>query len=64
MILWTLCQLKDDGCWDLGGVFSTRERAVAACVHPDDCIWETELDHAYPRATVPVEAFFPLRVDT
>lgn len=61
--VWIVAQVKDQetGDWELGGVFSTRERAVTACTHPDDGVWEETLDQAYPRETSIPPTFYPLR---
>ena len=62
--VWIVGQVKDraTGDWELGGVFTTRDKAISACIHPDDCIWEETLDRAYPRDTsFPPDLVFPLR---
>lgn len=62
--VWILAHVKDveTGDWELGGVFTTRELAIAACVHPYDGIWEETLDRAYPRdETEYAPTFYPLR---
>lgn len=62
--VWIVAQVKDrdTGDWELGGVFTTREKAVAACQHPDDAVWQETVDKPYPRDTsVPRDVFYPLR---
>lgn len=43
MRVWILGQLHD-GCWDLGGVFSTKDKAVAQYRGSSDCVWPVEID--------------------
>lgn len=62
--VWIVGQLKDlaTGDWELGGVFSTYEKAVEACTHVDDCVWQEELDAPIPRETsYPAVHYWPLR---
>lgn len=62
--VWILAQVKnaESGDWELGGVFSTRDLAIAACVDPYDGIWEETLDRVYPRGEPEyVPTFYPLR---
>lgn len=50
--VWVLCQdIPDEDRWELGGVFSTRDQARAACVDDTDQIWEETLDVVLPRET-------------
>lgn len=50
-IVWVVGQLKDPQTldWELGGVFATREDAIAACEHRDDCIWPETVGEHHPR---------------
>ncbi|MFI7448092.1 hypothetical protein ACIBQX_11390 [Nonomuraea sp. NPDC049714] len=59
MSLWIMGQVKsqDGSLWELGGVFSSREKAVAACVEPTDCVWPVVLDEVAPRETVEVGSY-------
>lgn len=61
--VWIVAQVKDPeiGQWELGGVFSTKEKAIAACIDPDDGIWKETLDRAYPRETSIAPTEYPLR---
>lgn len=54
MKLWAMGQVKnaDGSAWELGGVFSTREQAVAACMEPTDCVFSVVVDRVLPRETV------------
>lgn len=61
--VWVLAHVKDPaaGGWDLGGIFTSREKALAACAHPEDGIWEETLDKAYSREVdEPARTFYPL----
>jgi len=50
MEVWILAQVKGVDAsgwatdWDLGGVFSSEEKARERCVGPGDCIWSVSLD--------------------
>lgn len=52
--VWVLGQVKsqDGSVWEIGGVFSTREKAVAACSDPWDCVFPMKLDEVLSRETV------------
>ena len=58
MQLWIVAQVKSftaEGWaqdWDLGGVFSTEEKARAACSGPGDAMWPVTLDEFLGRETV------------
>ncbi|MCM1972313.1 hypothetical protein [Streptomyces sp. G1] len=61
MRLWVVGQVKGDGSWDLGGVFSTREKAVAVCTEPDDSVWSVQLDQFLGHeTTIPADIFWPV----
>ncbi len=57
--LWVMGQVKsaDGNVWELGGVFSSEEKAVAACVEPTDCVWPIALDEIQPRGVVEVGSY-------
>ena len=38
--------------WDLGGVFSTEEKALSVCSTPSDAIWSVPLDEFLGRETM------------
>jgi hypothetical protein len=47
--------------WDLGGVFSSEEKARAACMEPTDSMWAVTLDEVLPRERIePPGLTFPL----
>lgn len=56
--VWVVAQVKganDEGWatdWDLGGVFTTEEKAQAACIDPGDAMWPVTLDKPLGRDTV------------
>jgi hypothetical protein len=45
--------------WELGGIFTTKEKAIAACVDEWDGIWEQELDVPSPLETIEL-GYYPL----
>ena len=47
----------DGSVWELGGVFSSEELAVAACTEPTDCVWPVTMDEVQPRGTVEVGSY-------
>ena len=50
--------------WDLVGVFSSRERAVAACTAHNDAVMSMVLDQKAPDAPTPhPDCFFPLAIE-
>lgn len=67
MKVWVMAQIKgytgeEHGWkWELGGIFTTKEKAIAACVDQNDCIWEDPVDVAFSRETEYMDAYFPLR---
>jgi hypothetical protein len=56
--VWVVAQIKatdEQGWatdWDLGGVFTTEDKARAACTTDSDAMWPVQLDEAYGRHTV------------
>lgn len=63
MKLWGMGQVKsqDGSVWELGGVFSTRELAVAAREEPTDCVFSIVVDRSLSRETVPLDdCVYPL----
>jgi len=38
--------------WELGGIFSTKEGAIAACTEKTDCYWELPMDQDLGRETI------------
>lgn len=56
MQIWIVAQTKADTDgnvtnWELGGVYSTEERALADCTEPTDCYWPATLDESFGRET-------------
>jgi hypothetical protein len=49
--LWVVGQLKDDD-WDFQGVFSSEEKALAACKGPEYFVGPCTLDQEAPEETV------------
>ncbi|MFF7561952.1 hypothetical protein ACFZB4_18515 [Streptomyces pseudovenezuelae] len=55
--VWIVAQVKavdDEGWatdWDLGGVFTTEEKARSVCTEPTDAMWPAELDEPLGRET-------------
>lgn len=63
MQLWIMGQTKspDGSVWELGGVFSSREKAVAACLERTDCVFPATVDEVYGRKTEDAPGcFYPL----
>lgn len=56
--VWVVAQIKsvnDQGWatdWDLGGVFTTEEKARDACSTPTDAMWPVTLDEDLGRETL------------
>ncbi len=64
--LWLCGQAKsEDGrCWEFQGIFSTKEKAIAACRHEWYFIAPVELDAELPDETVEMAgAYYPLGGD-
>ena len=62
-MVWVMGQVKsqDGSVWELGGVFSTEDKAVAACAGAEDCVWPVALDEVLPRETVEEKrGYYPL----
>jgi hypothetical protein len=58
--VWVLAQ-QDKPTWELGGIFTSEERAIAACKVRTDGYWEVPLNEDLGRETVIIEAaIFPL----
>lgn len=56
MQIWIVAQTKADKDgnvtnWELGGVYSTEERALADCTERTDCYWPANLDEPFGRET-------------
>lgn len=52
--VWVAGQYRGDGePWDIQGVFSTEEKAVAACRTPDYFVGPLTLDAELPHEVVP-----------
>jgi hypothetical protein len=55
--VWVVAQVKGldaEGWasdWDLGGIFTTEDRARAACTDPGDAMWPVQLDRTLGRET-------------
>jgi hypothetical protein len=60
--VWVVAQvLSEDGkTWELGGVFTSRDKALAVCTQPNDAIFPVTLDHFIGRETVAIPAFWPV----
>lgn len=48
--------------WELGGIFSTEEAAIAACTEETDCYWELPMDQDLGRETIEKGIFPNLNV--
>jgi hypothetical protein len=61
--VWIVAQVlsKDGRTWELGGVFTSRDKALAVCTQPGDAIWPVTLDRFLGRASVAKPAFYPSR---
>ena len=61
--LWIVGQLvnaANDKEWEIQGVFDSKARAIAACIHPSYFIGSVRLNEALPRETVPwTDAYYP-----
>ena len=57
-VVWVVGQIKGDD-WELGGAFSTEEKAREVCTEPDDGYWPVEVDKFLGRETDLVAATFP-----
>lgn len=67
MKLWVVGQVKSDDAavWELGGVFSTRDKAVAVCTESSDCVWSVTVDEFLGRETsIPDDCFYPVAGET
>ncbi|HCA86365.1 MAG TPA: hypothetical protein DEQ61_13195 [Streptomyces sp.] len=69
--LWVVAQIKSFDAegwaldWDLGGVFSTEDKARAACSEPRDAMWPVTLDTFLGRETVePPDVVYPAAPQT
>jgi hypothetical protein len=63
LTMWLCGQAKsEDGkCWEFQGIFSTREKAIAACRHEWYFIAPVELDAELPDETIEMPgAYYPL----
>jgi hypothetical protein len=59
--LWLAGRSADDEEWEVLGIYTTEERAVARCVRGCDFVWPTEADVDFPEETEEMpEAYFPL----
>jgi hypothetical protein len=70
MQLWIVAQIKSFDSkgwaldWDLGGVFSSEDKARAACTGPSDAVWPVTLDEFLGRDRVePPGISYPLAPD-
>lgn len=66
--VWVVAQVKAtdaDGWatdWDLGGIYTSEDKARAACTEPGDAMWEVPLDQNLGRDTVqPPGLTYPAR---
>jgi len=53
--------LKEGEDWELGGVFSTQEKALGQCTTEDDYVFPIILDDYAGRETVDPHAYFPIK---
>jgi len=61
--VWVVTRPKS-ASWDLMGVFSTEQKAVAACTSEIDFIWPMKIDEKAPEETVVHErGYRPLGVN-
>lgn len=58
MIVYAVAQTEKEE-WELGGIYTTEEKAIAACTLPTDCYWPIELDKDLGRET-DAQGIFPL----
>lgn len=65
--VWIVAQVQSFGehgwaqRWDVGGVFSTKEKALAVCSTPNDAIWSMTLDEFVGHETLePPDIIYPL----
>jgi hypothetical protein len=65
MKVWIVAQvLSADGKrWNLGGVFTSREKALELCIQPNDAVFSTELDHFIGRDPVEMPTEWPVPGD-
>lgn len=56
--VWAVAQ-TEKAEWELGGIFTTEEKAIAACTLPTDCYWELPVDQDLGRDTI-AKGIFPL----
>lgn len=59
MKLWIVAQVKSNEprVWELGGVFSSEDKARAVCNKTSDCLFAVELDELLSRETVDVGVY-------
>lgn len=56
--VWIVAQVKATNSegwatdWDLGGVFTSEQKARNACSHPTDAMWPVPLDEPLGRETI------------
>lgn len=61
MELWIVGEWKDDGPWEIAGVFDSKEKAVAACLNDCYFIGPVILNEALTAETVIWPgAYYPL----
>jgi hypothetical protein len=60
MKVWIAGQRPGAGEWELLGIFSSREKAIAACEESSDFVAEMELDQPFPREKVTFPCEWPL----
>ncbi len=68
--VWVCGQYRDGTkagvIWELQGVFSTKEKAIAVCRYENYFVMPVKIDHIYPHETMsePIEgSFYPLLQD-
>jgi hypothetical protein len=56
VIVWVVTQKMNEGCplGELGGIFTTEEKALAVCTDPDDCLFPITLDEFLGRESVEI----------
>ena len=63
MKLYTVLQITNEeaNAFELGGIFSTEEKAIKACRDDNFCYIINELDYEYPLESVYGVTYFPTK---
>ena len=63
--VWLVGQVRGNGAWEVQGVFSAEERAIAVCESPSFFVMPLEMDKAVPSETSEnAGAYYPLMRDS